>query len=325
MSAVAPAPQHAWWQLTLAVPLRWGEDASASLIEAGALCVETVGDGSEPMPKFAQQGLLPQAAPGALAGQVLLLASYPESQQPATIRAGAQEALQSLSAELHGEALQLKKCTDEGWAERWKQYFKPLKVGRRIWIVPSWETTFVAPAGTLVLDLDPGMAFGTGQHATTAMCLKALEIYAERLKATPRAGRSFCDLGCGSGILAIAGAKLGLGPVTALDLDPQAVAATAANASKNGIELSAAATPIAQVEQTFSVIVANILAQPLIEMAASIAGRLRPGGLLILSGLLRTQADEVQCAFEDTGILVHRDRWTQGEWSALGFSRLGKG
>jgi ribosomal protein L11 methyltransferase len=324
MSQAVARPVGTWWQLTLPVPQRWGEDASACLIEAGALGVQTVGDSSEPIPKFAQQGLLPQAPSTLLAGQVLLLASYAPDQDAAAIRAGAVAALASLRLEVAPQSMQLAKRDNEAWADRWKHYFKPLKVGRRIWIVPSWEKEFVAPAHTLVLELDPGMAFGTGQHATTAMCLKALELYAERLVVPSRPSPNLCDLGCGSGILAIAAAKLGFAPILALDLDPEAVRATVENAQHNKVELAAHTTPIEQIDASFSVVVANILAQPLIDLAAPIAGRLKPGGWLIVSGLLKSQADDVQCAFEKTGILEHRDRWTQGDWSALGFKRLGK-
>ena len=314
-----------WWQLTLPVPQRWAEDASASLIEAGALGVQTLGDSHEPIPKFASQGLLPQASGPRLTGQVLLLASYTAEQPAAAIRRGALDALASLRLEVADADLQLSKRSQQAWAESWKQYFKPLKIGRRLWVVPSWDKHFVAPQGAVMLQLDPGMAFGTGQHATTALCLRAIERLAERLQQAQRPLPAACDLGSGSGILAIYAAKLGFSPVTAIDLDPDAVAASGDNAVHTGVALQVIDTPIEQVGDTFGLLVANILAQPLIDMADAISARLRPGGILIVSGILQTQADEVQCAFEKTGILVHQERWTQGEWSALSFRRIGKG
>jgi ribosomal protein L11 methyltransferase len=316
-----PAKSNSWWQLTLQVPLRWAEDASAVLIEAGALGVQTLGGGDEPLPKFARQAITAQSAQSVEAGQAILVASYSLDADAQDIKRAAQEALTTLQLKVPPERMLLVQRDDSSWAETWKQYFKPLKIGRRVWVVPTWERNFVAPTNTVVLRLDPGMAFGTGQHATTSLCLRAIELYAERLGPTSCADLSLCDLGCGSGILAIGAAKLGFGSVLALDNDPLAVSATRDNVAQNAVaaQVSVQGTPIAETSQRFTVVVANILAQPLIEMAGAIAARLAPGGTLLLSGLLSTQADSVQRAFEQTGQVRYVQRWTHGEWTALDF------
>jgi ribosomal protein L11 methyltransferase len=316
-----PAKMNSWWQLTLQVPQRWAEDASAVLIEAGALGVQTLGGGDEPLPKFARQAITAQSAQSVEAGHAILVASYSLQTAEQDIRREAQEALGTLQLVVPPERMLLVQRDDSSWADTWKQYFKPLKIGRRVWVVPTWESSFVAPTNTVVLHLDPGMAFGTGQHATTSLCLRAIELYAERLVPPAAASLSLCDLGCGSGILAIGAAKLGFGSVLALDNDPLAVSATRDNVAQNGVaaQVSVAGTPMADVSQRFAVVVANILAQPLIDMARVISARLAPGGSLLLSGLLNTQADSVQRAFEQTGKVRYVQRWTHGEWAALDF------
>ena len=165
------------------------------------------------------------------------------------------------------------------------------------------------------------MAFGTGQHATTALCLRAIEQYAEPLTAAEAARRKVLDLGTGTGILAMGAAKLGLGSITALDNDPEAVKAARDNFQLNAVQGVVDGTPIEQVTDTFDLVVANILAGPLVQMAPVLAKRVAQQGILVLSGILAEQADEVIRAYEKTADSVRLQlRWTHGEWVALIFA-----
>jgi ribosomal protein L11 methyltransferase len=192
---------------------------------------------------------------------------------------------------------------EDDWAERWRSFHRPLVLGTRLTVRPPWE-----PAGDTELDvvIDPGQAFGTGAHATTRLCLELM------LDLEP--GEVFSDLGAGSGVLAIVAAQLGWSPVLALDYDPAAIAATIENATANGVSLDARPFDLRtdQVPEC-NLVAANVLAGPLLTWAAS--QREMPP-VLILSGLLREEADRVSAAFGARG-LVERNRREQGDWAAL--------
>jgi ribosomal protein L11 methyltransferase len=184
-------------------------------------------------------------------------------------------------------AFQLARIDDEDWVRRSREQFAPLSVGARLWVGPSWHEP---PAGVpAALRLDPGLAFGTGSHPSTRLVLQFLE-------RTLRGGESVLDYGCGSGILAIAAAKLGARKVDAVDLDPQALETTAANARANGVAIQVA-TPEALPAARYDIVVSNILAQPLMLLAPLLASRTAPGGRIALSGILASQADEVALAY----------------------------
>ncbi len=216
-------------------------------------------------------------------------------------------ALPDLEAAAGGALVQV--STEEiadDWAQRWRRFHRPLVLDRRLTVRPPWE-----PAGDTPLDvvIDPGQAFGTGAHATTRLCLELM------LDQTPPDdARAFVDLGCGSGVLAIVAAQLGWAPVTALDNDPAAVAATRANANANAVELEARSFDLrAEQVPDCHLVAANVLAGPLRTWAAS-QRQLPPS--LILSGLLVHEADEVAAAFAARG-RCERERRTRGEWAAL--------
>jgi ribosomal protein L11 methyltransferase len=177
----------------------------------------------------------------------------------------------------------LGRVEEENWVALTQAQFDPIRISGRLWIVPSWHA---APDPDAInLRLDPGMAFGTGSHPTTRLCLEWLE------RANP-AGKSLLDYGCGSGILAIAAAKLGAVAVTGVDIDPQAVAAARANARKNGVDARFEVST-AMLEGEYDLVVANILANPLRALAPALCGHVRPGGSLALSGILEEQAAEI--------------------------------
>ncbi|MGH8670204.1 MAG: 50S ribosomal protein L11 methyltransferase [Burkholderiales bacterium] len=175
---------------------------------------------------------------------------------------------------------------DEDWVRKTQAQFDPIEIGARLWVGPTWHR---APAGRVALQLDPGLAFGTGTHVTTGLVLSFLE-------RTIRGGEHVLDYGCGSGILAIAAAKLGAARVEGVDLDPQAVETAAANARANRVALRAA-LPDALAAATYDIVVSNILAQPLIVLAPLLAARTAAGGRLALSGILETQAAEVIASY----------------------------
>jgi ribosomal protein L11 methyltransferase len=175
---------------------------------------------------------------------------------------------------------------DEDWARSWMDRYRPMRFGRRLWVCPSWLTPPDPDGVTLMLD--PGLAFGSGTHATTALCLEWLE----RQTLT---GKTVIDYGCGSGILAIAALKLGARAAWGIDTDPQALAVSRENATRNGIgrELTLLLPEQAPADLNADSVLANILAGPLVELAGQLTAMVRPGGGLALSGILANQVEEV--------------------------------
>ena len=206
---------------------------------------------------------------------------------------------------------------EEDWATAWKQFFKPLRVGRRLVVTPPWEAPDLAP-GDHALVIDPGMAFGTGAHATTRLCLAALEDYLNSDEI-----RRVADIGTGSGILAIAAKKLGAQYVLATDVDPLAVRIARRNAGANEVVIDArnAADADSPLQQPFDLLVANILAGTLIELAGEFAGAVRPGGIYIASGIIEERENDVRFYTEAEGFQPLETR-REGEWVALVFRRL---
>jgi ribosomal protein L11 methyltransferase len=213
---------------------------------------------------------------------------------------------------------------DADWRDSWKRYFGVQRVGRRLVIVPSWVEHTPKP-NDIVLHIDPGMAFGTGQHQTTAMCLAALEDVITR--GDPP--RRILDLGCGSGILAIAAALLvGRGPsldpgragalpyVVALDIDPQAIKATTENAAANNVAIEARTGALEDATECFDVIVANISGLTLERLAPVLATSLNDGGRLIASGFLDEALDGLTSAFKSAGLRIERVI-EDGEWRSV--------
>jgi ribosomal protein L11 methyltransferase len=208
-----------------------------------------------------------------------------------------------LGAEV-GAAARIRWVKDRDWERVWLADWKSMRFGRRLWVCPTAAAAPEDPEA-VVVRLDPGLAFGTGTHPTTALCLQVLE-------SLPVAGRTVIDYGCGSGILGLAALKLGAAHVRAVDLDPQALLATRDNAIRNGVSAQLEATGIdAALAQAYCVM-ANILAGPLIELAPKLTAACEPGGYLILSGLLKTQTYEVRAAYSsafDMVQAVERDDW----------------
>jgi len=210
--------------------------------------------------------------------------------------------------------IEVELLADRDWEREWMDDFQPLQMGERLWIVPSWHEP---PAPEAVnLHLDPGLAFGTGTHPTTALCLAWLDALAVDAVLQDR---TVLDVGCGSGILAIAALKLGASRAVGTDIDPQALQASRDNAERN--DVADANLRLCYPEQlddaeAFPIVVANILAGPLVELAPMIADHVAPGGRLALSGILEAQASEVLDAYRQRGLIMDEPTIREG-WVRL--------
>jgi len=254
----------------------WGD----ALLDAGALAVEATDAGAgtpEEVARFAEPG-----EPG--------FAAWPRSRLVALFDAAAdaEAALAAAARALDraAPAVQRWPVEERDWVRATQAQFGPVHIADDFHIVPSWSEP---PAGGTVVRLDPGLAFGTGSHPTTLLCLQWLHL-------TLRRGDTLLDYGCGSGILAIAAARLGASRVVGTDVDPQALAASHENAAANRVRARFVA-PDDLGPGTFGVVVANILANPLRLLAPAIAARVAAGGRLALSGILEAQADDVIAAY----------------------------
>ncbi|GIC27841.1 ribosomal protein L11 methyltransferase [Vibrio cholerae] len=213
-----------------------------------------------------------------------------------------------------GFAHKVEQVEDKDWEREWMDNFHPMQFGRRLWICPSWRE--VPDPQAVNVMLDPGLAFGTGTHPTTALCLEWLD----NLDLT---GKTVIDFGCGSGILAIAAIKLGAAKVIGIDIDPQALLASKDNAARNGVEDQIEVyLPKDQPEGLVAdVVVANILAGPLRELSLIIKGLLKPGGQLAMSGILDTQAESVAEFYRDD--LELDPIAEKSEWCRISGRKLG--
>ncbi|HEY6839537.1 MAG TPA: 50S ribosomal protein L11 methyltransferase, partial [Geobacteraceae bacterium] len=209
---------------------------------------------------------------------------------------------------------------EEDWANGWKQNFHPSRIGRRVVIKPTWEE-FTPGTGDIVIELDPGLAFGTGTHATTRMCLDVMEAIFfcdPPFDATshPRPV-AVLDVGTGSGILSIGAAKFGAPRVVAIDIDERAVAVTEENLALNAVHgVEASTTPLSRVTGSYGVVLANILAEELVRLADELVARVAPGGFLILSGILAEREEFVRAGFAPFPLELAAVRHEE-EWSCL--------
>jgi len=265
----------------------------AALLEVGASSITFVDRGDEPV-------LEPKPGEMRLWSDTLVRALFQESSDAALN-------LDRLAATLGNHVTQtarVRAVEDQVWERAWLAGWKSMRFGRRLWVVPRAAE---APddAEAIVVRLDPGLAFGTGTHPTTALCLQILE-------SLPVEGRTVIDYGCGSGILGLAALKLGAAHVTAVDLDHQALLATRDNAIRNGVSRQMTVQGIEDELHVADCVIANILAGPLIDLAPKLTAACEPGGHLILSGLLKTQAYAVKAAYAsgfDKVQVIERDEW----------------
>ena len=246
-------------------------------------------------------------------GAAITVRGYlPRNREGARRRRQLEEALWHLSSIWPVPAPTVREVHEEDWANAWKEHFFAHRVGERLVVKPSWRDFEPGP-NDLVVTLDPGMAFGTGLHPTTKLCLVLLE----RLVG---GGEHVLDVGTGSGILSIAAARLGATRVLGLDLDEVAVDAARANVATNDlgdrIAIDRGSAADAPPGATYDVVVANIIARVIVDLAGDLAARVRPGGCLIASGILDVRADEVAAALAAAGLALE-DRVSEADWQAL--------
>ncbi len=270
------------------------------------------------------------------------LAAKPIADAPATVRAylpgidaAAAEAAIAQTREHLGHLtafelrpigeLQVRAVHEEDWASAWKEHFPVMRLGRRIVIKPTWRDYEPAP-DDVIIALDPGMAFGTGLHPTTRLCLRGLEAWSDEGIVE---GASTFDVGSGSGILAVGAALLGAGPVRAVDTDPIAVESTLTNAARNGVVVEASQGSLPVAEGPFDLVFANLVASILVGLAAPLAASVRPGdgtpgsgGRLLASGIFIDREPEVRRAFASAGLRVV-GREGETDWVALDLERPG--
>jgi ribosomal protein L11 methyltransferase len=265
-----------WLSITLDIDPALAEAFSEALMEAGAESVSM-----EPSGARMRIGAL--AAAGADAAALVAAAAA--------------------AAELPTPEFNAAPLADDDWVRRSQAQFGPIRISDALWIVPSWHAP---PAGARrIVRLDPGLAFGTGSHVSTRLVLQHLE-------SCLRGGDRVLDYGCGSGILAIVAGLLGASEIVATDIDPLALETTVANAAQNSVAVSVAA-PDRLPSGTFDLVLANILAGPLIALEPLLASRARAGGRILLSGILQSQADEVSAAYArdfSMSIAAEEEGWT---------------
>jgi ribosomal protein L11 methyltransferase len=267
---------------------------------------------AEVLSRYAYRGVVIEAGPdGWNAGPVIVRAYLPADDRLRANKRRIEEALCHLDRIRSVSVPSFRPVAEEDWVEAWKERLNVLRIGRHVVIRPSWRD-YVPESGDIVIQLDPGMAFGTGLHPTTQMCLVALE---ELMR--PEA--AVLDLGTGSGILAIAAAKLGAGHVLAVDRDPVAVKTARGNLVTNGVQgvVSVMEGSLQDVSKSYDLVVVNILAKVIVEMMQEgLATRLHPGGRLITAGIIADQTSEVIAALERGG-LTAIERQQREDWVCL--------
>ncbi len=298
-------PETSWLQVHLPCLQEDAERFESALLAAGAVSVTLREPGDEPL-------LEPQPGTTPLWSRMTITGLFPGTDTATGIRDRLQAALQPAAL----PALTFEALADRAWEREWLRDFGPMQFGERLWICPHGQT--VNAENALVLHLDPGLAFGTGTHPTTALCLRWLDAHAAQL-----AGSQVLDFGCGSGILGLAAALLGARQVHCTDIDPQAITATEANRAAAGLsatqlvaqqELPSNAGPV-------DILLANILASTLVELAPQLTHRVRTGGQLILSGVLEEQADDVKNAYQTE--FTDFEIESMDGWTRLSATRVG--
>ena len=287
----------AWAEVSLSIPRELADRAETALEAQGALAITLQDNADDPV-------LEPAPGTAPLWPVVRVRGLFPNDVNRGEVSA----VLLRLPGITRPDDLAWREIADQDWARAWMDRFQPMQFGARLWIVPSGMQA-PADAAAVILHLDPGLAFGTGTHPTTALCLQWMDGYAFE-------GQTVVDYGCGSGVLGIAAALKGARRAVCVDHDPQALEATADNATRNGVaQRIVCQAPDTYHEDEVDVVLANVLAGPLIELAPVLQASLRAGGQLVLSGILEEQAHEVAQAYR--GRCGELDVMAQDGWVRL--------
>ena len=289
-----------WLCLSLLAPTGFEEGISNFLLEHGASGLEELEEGS---------------------GGKRLKAYFEQDESEEVLLGVFQrylKSLQKIDPEIGHPRIEATSVPDQDWSENWKRFFKPVRVTPTITVKPPWAT-LPRRGGKIVIEIQPGMAFGTGTHASTRLCLQALEEILKR-------NHSVLDVGTGSGILAIGAAKLGAREILGVDVDPVAVTSARENVDVNGVSETVRIRrgSLGKVPRPFDVVVANIDLKSLRRLRGPLLRHVRRGGTLILSGLLETERIRVRKLYLETGLLRGRTLYTEDEWVCLVFTKKGK-
>lgn len=284
-----------WIQIILETSREQSEPLEDALLEQGALSVTYVDAGDQPL-------FEPDPGETPLWDAVRLVGLFPAETDMKQVITTLSRIFGDKFPKHRTEILE-----DKDWVREWMDQFQPMPFGERLWIVPSW--TKAPDPDAVNLMLDPGLAFGTGTHATTSLCLQWLDAH-------PPQDQLVIDYGCGSGVLGIAALLLGADQMLGIDIDPQALIATRQNAEQNGIgeDRYNVYLPNQAPEQQAETVLANILAGPLVELSSDIGARVKAGGKLILSGILSNQAQMVMDAYQDRfdfEAVAEQDGWVR--------------
>ncbi|MFT5219883.1 MAG: ribosomal protein L11 methyltransferase [Planctomycetota bacterium] len=291
-----------WWQFSISCETSELEQVEDLLFELGAASISLADAGDEPLYEP-----LPGHSP--VWQESIITGMFNDANHETIYHRLLAELPQHLLSSLRQQRLE-----EQDWEQAYKAHFKPIRFGDRLWIVPDW----CEPPDTdaAVVTLDPGLAFGTGSHPTTALCL-------EWLGNNDISDCDAIDYGCGSGILAIAACKLGARRVLAVDIDPQALTASKLNAGNNSIsdEQIEISLPEAMSHEPVALLMANILSGPLVRFAPKFADLVKPGGQILLSGILASQLNDIQSAYQPYFILDQANQ--QQDWIAISGTRKG--
>ncbi len=266
-------------ELVIELACEYTEALSDLLLELGALSIsieDADADTAAEQPLFGEPDLTPEYTAWQ---HSRVIALFGPKETPALLLAAAVDTLGLAKI----PAFNIREVAEQDWVRLTQAQFEPIAIGKRIWVVPSWH--HAPDPSALILELDPGLAFGTGSHPTTRLCMEWLEHVI-------RSGQSVLDYGCGSGILAILASKCGAQPVVGIDIDPQAIEAARQNSARNSANVTYS-LPDACPATEFDIVVANILSNPLKLMAPMLVSKVKPGGHIALSGILTRQAEEV--------------------------------
>lgn len=301
-----------WIEISITTNTEGADIVSEALMRAGAKGTQIIdrADVPDPAQPSGYWELIDPALIEQMPEEVVVKAWFQDEEQLAGLRESVAQLPRLAGFDLGGLRITSSGVQEKDWAEYWKRFYKPFRIGSHLVVRPSWEEYSEQP-GDVMIHLDPGLAFGTGTHETTALCAELIEQYYR--------GGAVLDVGTGSGILAIAAARLGADSVTAIDIDPMAVRTAKENVEKNGLQDRITVRQgdlLAGEAGAYDFAVANILADVIIMLAGPLRGALKKGGLFVCSGIIREREEDVQSALLEKGYKV-MDLRRRGEWVAF--------